>query len=81
MGVKEVPLVTLELNNTMVRFELLEADDALPDVLPDLLVHLPIQLLGEEAHCLDVHLVMLLLLSLPGLRDLPHQDLGLSPLA
>jgi hypothetical protein len=45
--VKEVPLVTLELNNTLVRFEFFEADYALPDVLPDLWVHLPVQLLGE----------------------------------
>ena len=76
-----MPLVALELNNTLVRFELFEADDALPDVLPDLWVHLPIQLLGEEAHCLDVPLVMLVLLSLPGLRDFPHQDLSLPPFA
>jgi hypothetical protein len=46
-------------------------------VLQDLWVYVPVQLLGEEAHCLDVPLVMLMLLSLSGLRDLPHQDLSL----
>jgi len=46
-GVKEMALIALELNNTLVRFELLEAYDALLDVVPDLWVHLAVQPPGE----------------------------------
>jgi len=34
--VKEVPLIALELDNTLIRLELLEAYDALLDVVADL---------------------------------------------
>jgi len=45
--VKEVALVALEQNNTLVRFEILEANDALLDVVPDLWVHVAVQPPGE----------------------------------
>ena len=76
-----MPLVALELNYTLVRFELLEAYYALLDVVADLWVHIPVQSLGEEAHRLDVPVVRLLLLSVSGPRDLSHKDLGLPSFA
>ena len=70
-------VIALELNNTLVRFELLEAYDALLDVIPDLWVHLAVQPPGEETHCLEVLLVRLLLLSQSRLGDLSPQVSGL----
>lgn len=70
-------LVALEQNNTLVLFEILEAYDALLDVVPDLWVHVAVQPPGEQTNCLEVLLVRLLLLSQSRLRDLSPQVSGL----
>lgn len=70
-------LVALEQNNTLVLFEILEAYDALLDVVPDLWVHVAVQPPGELINCLEVLLVRLLLLSQSRLRDLSPQVSGL----
>ena len=70
-------LVALEQNNTLVLFEILEAYDALLDVVSDLWVHVPVKPPGEQTNCLEVLLVRLLLLSQSRLRDLSPQVSGL----
>ena len=73
-----MPLVALELNDTLVGFELFEAYDTLLDVDTDLWVHLSVKSLGKEAHRLDVPLIrLLLLMSLSSMGDLSQNDLSL----